>query len=192
MRLTWYTTEDAYFDHLVKMVSAQFLYCKITIFHFHTLFSGNTSLCLAHAHSVEEGFNLHLIEGGNTYIYCLEWVCIEDLPLLFSINCTSHIALFYIDFPISNIKYLVCDTTVSPLDYFVVFTKLPIALSVKFSYFLVMKLISCCLVWLLLISLALTCPMILISLHLLVMLAFHEFTYFLYSLLQIITHLPTK
>lgn len=83
MMSTWFTTNDAYFDYWVKVVSAQFLYCKMTIFPFHTLFFRNALLCLAHAHSVEEWFNLHLVEDETTYTYNLERVYMEDLSLLF-------------------------------------------------------------------------------------------------------------
>lgn len=133
MMSTWSTANDTYFDHLNKMVSVQFLHCKIIIFCFHTLFFGNTLLHLAHAHSVEEWLNLYLEEGGTTYIYYLERLRMEDLSLLFSINCISHMSLLCTDFCISTIKRPACSTTVSQLGYFAVFINLYTVISVKLS-----------------------------------------------------------
>lgn len=116
----------------------------------------------------------------------------EDLSLLFSTNCISHISLLCSDFYISTIKHLVCSTIISQLDYFAVFTNLSAVICVKPSIPSHYEGYNCCLVGPLLIFLAITCPVILISLSLLVMLPFHEFTYLLSTLLQIVTHVGRK
>ena len=101
---TWFTTNNVYFDHLIKMVSVQFLYCKITIFLFYILFFGNTLLYLAQAHSVEEWLNLHLIERRTTFIIWKDsiWkICLYCFLLIVSPICLCSIHIS--PFPLLNI-----------------------------------------------------------------------------------------
>ena len=56
-----FITGDFNLDHLVKVVSICFFYCKVTSLPFHTLFFLGESL--NPRYTQEEGIELHLLEG---------------------------------------------------------------------------------------------------------------------------------
>lgn len=128
----WHSTGNINFGHLVKLVSASFLHCKITIFSF-PYFILRRWIIKSSAHSWEGKSNF-TSRMGYIYIYYLEYYYKEDLSLLpqyffdsviyanmysfkfilyfglwsSTMNCFSfgHSELFHVDFWHASILFL--------------------------------------------------------------------------------------